>query len=94
MQFAARELSPAKFGAAWTDLIVAMARPRAVPTPRPAVDAAVRDRVIACPDRGPVLPISMQASCGCRGREVSECRRGLGTVPGRVTLRECLACKA
>jgi hypothetical protein len=59
-----------------------------------AVDPAVRDRVITCPDRGPVLPILMQADCGCRGKEVSECRANKGNVPGHVTLRDCLACMA
>lgn len=63
--------------------------------PEPQSDfPAVRDRVNACPDRGGVLPISMQDDCGCRGRELSECRAGKGKVAGRVTLRECLACQA
>src|SRR4051812_3325619 len=54
--------------------------------PRPALDPALRDAVNACPDRGPVLPISLQDDCGCRGRERSECRAGKGEVAGRVTL--------
>lgn len=59
----------------------------------PAIDLAVRDRVNACPDRGGVLPISMQdPGCGCG--ELSGCRSGKGKVPGRVGLRDCLACKA
>jgi hypothetical protein len=61
-------------------------------SPRPTVDPAVRDRVNACPDRGGVLPLSMQDDCGCQGKELSECRAGKGKIPGRVTLRECLAC--
>jgi hypothetical protein len=61
--------------------------------PRPTIDPAVRDAVNACPDRGPVLPISLQDDCGCRGKELSECRAGQGAIPGRVTLRDCLTCK-
>jgi hypothetical protein len=60
---------------------------------RSAIDPAVRDAVNACPSRGLVLPISMQDDCGCRGKELSECRAGRGTIPGRVTLRDCLACR-
>ena len=56
--------------------------------------SAVRDAVNACTDRGPVLPISLQDDCGCRGKEVSECRAGKGKVPGRVTLRDCLECRS
>jgi hypothetical protein len=62
--------------------------------PRPAIDPAIRDAVNLCPDRGPVLPISMQDDCGCRGRELSACQAGKGEIPGRVTLRDCLACKS
>jgi hypothetical protein len=62
-------------------------------SPRPAIDPAVRDAVNACLSRGPVLPISMQDDCGCRGKELSECRQGRGTIPGRVTLRDCLDCR-
>ncbi len=61
--------------------------------PRPAIDPAIRDAVNACPARGPVLPISLQDDCGCQGKELSECRTGQGTIPGRVTLRDCLACQ-
>jgi hypothetical protein len=61
--------------------------------PRPTVDPAIRDAVNSCPDRGSVLPISMQDDCGCRGRELSACKAGKGKVPGRVTLRDCLVCK-
>ena len=61
---------------------------------RPALDPRVRDAVNACPDRGSVLPISRQDDCGCRGRELTECRAGRGTHPGKVTLADCLACKA
>ena len=58
---------------------------------RPAIDPAVRDAVKACPDRGPVLPLSQQPECGCA--ELTECRAGRGARPGRVTLRECLDCR-
>lgn len=58
---------------------------------RPTLDPAVRDAVLACLDRGPVLPVSMQPECGCA--ELTECRAGRGKVAGRVTLRECLECK-
>ncbi len=46
--------------------------------------------VSACPARGSVLPLKFQPECGCA--ELSECRRDKGKSPGRVTLRECLAC--
>jgi hypothetical protein len=61
--------------------------------PRPAIDPIVRDAVNACPFRGPVLPLSLQDDCGCLGKELSECRSGRGTIPGRVTLRDCLKCQ-
>jgi hypothetical protein len=61
--------------------------------PRSAPVVASRrtlDLVSSCPDRGPVLPVSLQPECGCA--ELSECRAGKGTPAGRVTLRNCLAC--
>ncbi len=61
--------------------------------PGPAVPPEIRDAVNSCPSRGPVLPISMQDDCGCLGKELSECREGRGAIPGRVTLRDCLACR-
>ena len=61
--------------------------------PRPSVLPRVRDAVNACPSRGPVLPISLQDDCGCAAKELSECREGRGRVAGRVTLRDCLACR-
>ena len=61
---------------------------------RTALDPRVRDAVIACPDRGSVLPISEQEDCGCRGRELTACRAGRGVAPGKVTLRNCLDCQA
>ncbi|WP_435010385.1 hypothetical protein P12x_001648 [Tundrisphaera lichenicola] len=60
---------------------------------RPQLNSALRDAVNQCPERGPILPISLQDDCGCQGRERSECRAGKGTSPGRVTLRECLDCQ-
>lgn len=98
MRFARESLGMDTFGRAWTDLFCEVARPRpGAPPSRPSVDPAVRDRVVACPDRGPVLPISLQSECGCGGGpELTECRAGRGRRdrPGRVTLRECLACRA
>jgi hypothetical protein len=55
-----------------------------------------RDRlalVSACPDRGRVLPVSMQPP-GCPRCELSECLAGKGKTAGRVSLRECLECLA
>lgn len=95
--FAADRLSMESFGRAWTDLICSVAAPAPIPearATRPSLGAAIRDRVVNCPDRGPVLPISMQDDCGCKGKELSECRSGKGKNPGRVTLRDCLACQA
>lgn len=59
-----------------------------------AVDPMIRDAVLSCPDRGSVLPLSLQDDCGCLGRELTECRAMRGITPGRVTLRECLRCRA
>jgi hypothetical protein len=55
--------------------------------------ASTADRlalVAQCPDRGSVLPVSLQPACGCA--ELTECRRGRGKRPGSVTLADCLAC--
>ena len=57
------------------------------------LDPKVRDAVNACPERGSILPLAEQADCGCLGREWTECRAGRGASPGKVTLRECLACQ-
>ncbi|WP_435005149.1 glycosyltransferase [Tundrisphaera lichenicola] len=81
-EWARIHLDPARFGREWGELI------RDVGS-NPAAKLA---RVAACPDRGGVLPLSMQDDCGCAGRELSECRAGRGAIPGRVTLRECIAC--
>ena len=81
-----------------TDRIVAVAPPRpAAPSARPAVPARVRDAVLRCPDRGPegglVLRDDERTCCG-GGEERTACAAGRGARPGRVTLRECLACRA
>lgn len=46
--------------------------------------------VAECRHRGGVLPHSLQAECGCG--ELNHCLAGHGTIPGRVTLRDCLSC--
>src|SRR4051812_11131451 len=46
--------------------------------------------VSTCIDRGAVLPASLQPECGCA--ELTECRAGRGSVAGRVTLQDCIAC--
>jgi hypothetical protein len=71
---------------------------RIYPWPPPsAIDTAVRDRVLACVHRGPegglVLLEDEQSCCG-GGAERTQCRAGKGDRPGRVTLRECLDCRA
>ncbi len=72
-------------------LLVARALEADPPQPTPVVASRrALDLVASCPDRGPVLPISLQPECGCA--ELSGCRAGRGTAPGRVTLRDCLAC--
>src|SRR6185437_4067951 len=59
----------------------------------PAPIRAALALVNACPHRGGVLPVSQQPA-GCAGcGELSECRAGRGTHPGRVTLSDCLVCK-
>ena len=59
------------------------------PAPVPA-DRRTLDLVSVCPDRGPILSVSLQPACGCA--ELSECRAGRGATPGRVTLHDCLTC--
>ena len=65
--------------------------------PRQSLDPAVRDRVNACEHRGLegglILTYEERSCCG-GGAERTLCRAGKGQRPGRVTLRECLACKA
>jgi hypothetical protein len=55
----------------------------------PSLDALL-GAVSACRHRGKTLPHSVQSECGCG--ELTECFAGRGTVPGRVALRDCLAC--
>jgi len=67
-------------------------------TPAAAAPASTSDLAVilaavnACPDRGGALPVALQPECGCA--ELTECRAGLGSRPGRVTLADCLACRA
>ena len=79
---------------AWRAVPAAEQAARAEAATRTQLDPRLRDAVLACPDRGPVLPVSQQADCGCRGRELTECRAGGGSTPGRVTLADCFACRA
>ncbi len=46
--------------------------------------------VAACPQRGRILPHTLQPECGCA--ELTECLAGRGHHPGRVTVRDCVAC--
>ena len=79
---------------AWRAVTVAEQIRRAEASTRTSLDPRVRDAVNACEARGSVLPISEQDDCGCRGRELTECRAGRGAKPGRVTLLDCLGCQA
>jgi glycosyltransferase involved in cell wall biosynthesis len=94
-EWARREASPDRFAREWSDLLCSTATVagRLAPALATSVDPAVRDRVLSCPARGPVLPISQQDDCGCRGKEVSECRRKKGKIAGRATLADCLTCQ-
>ncbi len=47
--------------------------------------------VKSCPDRGTTLPASVSEACGCA--ELTVCGQLKGRYPGRVTLRDCLACQ-
>ena len=78
---------------AWRAVPATEQAARAETATRTRLDPRLRDAVLACPDRGSVLPISLQDDCGCRGREVTGCRAGLGTTPGRVTLADCFECR-
>lgn len=53
----------------------------------------VLDAVMACPDRGSVLPIRLQCETCRHGVEVTECRAGKGDMPGRVTTGDCVKCR-
>ena len=61
-----------------------------------ATTAAEMSRVLVavrtCPDRGSVLPHSVQPECGCA--ELTACRAGLGRAgAGAVSLEECVRCR-
>lgn len=71
-------------------LLVEQARGAAGAGPAASSLDALLAEVSGCRDRGPTLPHSAQAGCGCG--ELTECRAGRGRVPGRVTLSDCLAC--
>lgn len=61
----------------------------------PAIDPQVIKRVNECEHRGPEGGLALtedERSCCGGGAERTECRAGKGARPGRVTLRECLAC--
>lgn len=58
---------------------------------RPITQQEVLEAVRRCPDRGRVLPHSLQPECGCA--ELTECRAGRGARPGAVTLIECVQCR-
>lgn len=47
-------------------------------------------KVAGCPNRGSILVHSLQFECGCL--ELTECCKGRGQVPGRVTLNDCIVC--
>jgi glycosyltransferase involved in cell wall biosynthesis len=94
--FARQRLAPDRLGREYGELFASLTRPKspavanATPRPRPRPSNGL-DKVVACPDRGPVLPHSLQPE-GCRCGELSECRAGRGKISGRVTLKDCLAC--
>lgn len=71
-------------------LLVDQARMATATVERPPTLDALLAAVAACRHRGPTLPHSAQAECGCG--ELTECRAGRGKLAGRVTLRDCLAC--
>lgn len=80
--WAADRCGSERFGREWSDLIVSH---------RPPSTSARLALISSCPDRGSVLPHTLQPECGCA--ELTECRAGKGSKPGTVTLAECLACK-
>lgn len=63
----------------------------------PPLDPGARDRVNACEHRGPeggLIPTEDEADCCGGGPELTRCDLGKGARSGRVTLRECLSCRA
>jgi hypothetical protein len=87
---AARLCVLAKTRPDYRGLLVEQAREAAATSGHPPSLDALLAAVAACRFRGKPLPHSAQAECGCG--ELIECRAGRGKVPGRVTLRDCLAC--
>jgi hypothetical protein len=81
--FVRKRLTLARLRQEWMEFLATVVQARAVQLAR----------VQNGPDRGSVLPLSQQDDCGCAGKELSECRKGKGSVPGRVRLRDCLACQ-
>ena len=71
-------------------LLAEQAREVAATGGRPPSLDALLAAVSACGHRGRTLPHTTQAECGCG--ELTECRADRGRSPGRVTLRDCLAC--
>lgn len=70
--------------------LVVLARETGEAGPRRPELREILAGIAGCPDRGAVLPVPAQPGCGCS--ELTECGRGRGTVPGRVTLQDCMAC--
>lgn len=53
----------------------------------------VLDAVRSCPERGAVLPHTLQPECVCA--ELTECRARLGPGPdGAVRLEDCVRCRS
>jgi hypothetical protein len=52
---------------------------------------AILAAIVACPDRGEVLPHTQQPECGCA--ELTRCRAGKGATPGSVTTTDCVVCQ-
>lgn len=56
---------------------------------------AVVDAVIACPERGDVLPLSQQPSGSCAACERFTCKagKGLAEMPGTSDQTRCITCR-
>lgn len=79
-----QHFSPGRFGDEWSKILTGSCLSQ----------SEKLAKILVCEERGGVLPLSLQADCGCKGKELSECRSGKGKVAGRVTLADCLACVA
>jgi hypothetical protein len=97
------EMSMDRFGREWTDLACEVFGPVKMPKTRVAakvqttIDPAVRDAVNSCEHRGkggPLTPLESEKLCCGGWIEKYPCSKNLGVIPGRVSLRECLDCKA